>query len=325
MSDTNMTTVLTRHLADPASSWSIGSFGAIAEFFWDADEAGMRSEALTRVTARGAMRLQPRADVMPVCYETLSGDPERWNHGIDFCLPPALGTMHRREVLTEIGPDTEALCPEHRDGILFDMGLGLPHVDAYVRSHDTELTAALRRACGSHVLEHGNTAMQAVKAHSPHRVFVSQLGRIEVYQPIPATVTPTGPHTHVLPDLLATGRTHVATTPIPDDWLSCLTLYPANPVSDGLGEPKSFDAAEHAAFQELLDAWGQRDYVEEKRRVTMALRADTPPESYPKPLNRLARTALRNALRQWSHTQGETALLTRWRGRFEPRRANIKN
>lgn len=320
MSSIDVTTVLARHLNDSASSWSIGSFGAIAEFFWDVGEDGMSSAALTRSTARGAIRLAPRADVMPVCYETLSGDPERWHHGIDFCLPRASAAMYGRQAVTEIGPDAQALCPAHRDGILFDMGLALPHVDVCVRSHDPELTAALRRACGRSVLEPDSPAMQAVKTHHPHRVFVSPLGRIEVYQAIPATVTPTGPHTHVLPDLLAAGRTHSANTPIPDGWLPCLTLYPPHPISGELGEHKPFDAVQHAAFQELLDAWGAPEYLDEKRRVTLALSADTPPEAYAKPASRLARTALRNALRQRAYTDGQAPALVRWRERFDPSR-----
>ncbi len=165
MAGMDVHTVWTRYLTDPASSWSIGSFGAIAEFFWDAGEAGLSSWDLTRITARGAIQLEPQANIMPVGYETLSGDPESWQHGIDFCLPRAAAAMHRREVVTEIGPDAHALCPAHRDGILFDMGLALPHMDAYVRSHDPELTATLRRGCGSRVLEPDSPVMQAVKYH----------------------------------------------------------------------------------------------------------------------------------------------------------------
>ncbi len=317
MSVLDVSTVLIRHLTDPASSWSIGSFGAIAEFFWDAGETGMCSGAFTRCTARGAIRLEPRADVMPVCYETLSGDPERWHHGIDFCLPRASAAMHGRQVVTEVGLDARAMSPGHREGVLFDMGLALPHVDVYVRSHDPELTATLRRGCGRDVLEPDSPVMRAVKTHSPHRVFVSPLGRIEVYQAIPVTVTPTGPHTHVLPALLAVGRTHSANTPIPVDWLPCLTLYPPHPISDALGERKPFDAAQHAAFQELLAAWGLPEYLDEKRRVALALSVDTAPEAYDKPVSRLARTALRNALRQQMYTDGHTAVLARWRERFD--------
>ena len=43
---------------------------------------------------------------------------------------------------------------------------------------------------------------------SPHRVVTTPLGRVEVWAPIPpdSGVSPEGPHTHLLPVLLATGR-----------------------------------------------------------------------------------------------------------------------
>ncbi len=46
-------------------------------------------------------------------------------------------------------------------------------------------------------------AMAMILAANPHRVFLSRLGRIEVYQPIPppSGKSPQGPHTHVLPQL----------------------------------------------------------------------------------------------------------------------------
>ena len=59
-----------------------------------------------------------------------------------------------------------------------------------------------------------------ILAANPHRVFISRLGRIEVYQPIPppSGKSPEGPHTHVLPRLLKSGRTHPATEPVPEGW-----------------------------------------------------------------------------------------------------------
>ena len=43
--------------------------------------------------------------------------------------------------------------------------------------------------------------MAVILAASPHRVFVSRVGRIEVFQAIPSAngKSPEGPHTHVLP------------------------------------------------------------------------------------------------------------------------------
>ena len=50
------------------------------------------------------------------------------------------------------------------------------------------------------------------------------MGRVEVFQPIPSPdgKSPEGPHTHVLPRLLAHGRLNAATVPVPDGWLAGL-------------------------------------------------------------------------------------------------------
>ncbi len=102
--------------------------------------------------------------------------------------------------------------------ILFDLGLGALQADFCVRINDHGLAARLREHAGRAVFEPGNPAMAMILAANPHRVFVSRLGRIEVYQPIPppSGKSPEGPHTHVLPRLLNSGRTHPATEPVPE-------------------------------------------------------------------------------------------------------------
>ena len=67
------------------------------------------------------------------------------------------------------------------------------------------------RSCGrpaaGRMLQNGRL-MHRLPRLSPHRVFCCRMGRVEVYQPIPAPdgKSPEGPHTHVLPRLLAHGR-----------------------------------------------------------------------------------------------------------------------
>ena len=118
-----------------------------------------------------------------------------------LCLPQETCAMNRRAVLTEVGPDRNALRAEDRETALFDLGLGALQVDACVRSGDPAVIAALRSCTGKSLLAPGNAAMGVILASNPHRVFASRLGRIEVFQPIPPAdgKSPTGPHTHVLP------------------------------------------------------------------------------------------------------------------------------
>ncbi len=51
-----------------------------------------------------------------------------------------------------------------------------------------------------------------------------RLPKILVIQPTAETVTPEGPHTHLLPDLLD-GTTHDARVAIPEGRTPCLTLH----------------------------------------------------------------------------------------------------
>ena len=118
-----------------------------------------------------------------------------------LCLPAGDCAMNRRTVLTELDVDREALQPEHRGSILFDLGLGALQSDLCVRIDDHNLVAQLRSHCGRSVFDPANPAMGLLLETNPHRVFISRIGRIEVYQPIPppSGKSPDGPHTHVLP------------------------------------------------------------------------------------------------------------------------------
>ena len=153
--------------------------------------------------------------------------------------------MNGRIVLTELGPDREALREEDREAMLFDLGLGALQADFCVRIDDARLPCNCAGTPAAPIFEPGNPAMGIILHANPHRVFISRLGRIEVYQPIPppSGKSPEGPHTHVLPKLLNSGRTHPATEPVPDGWIPCAHIYPPHPARDGLGEPKPFDAA----------------------------------------------------------------------------------
>ena len=111
--------------------------------------------------------------------------------------------------------------------------------------------------------------MGIILATNPHRVFLSRLGRIEVFQPIPPPdgKSPDGPHTHVLPGLLRHRRTHAATEPIPDGLVPCAHVYPAHPAKDGMGQPRPFDRARHDAFQAILRSYGDPKFLALKQQV----------------------------------------------------------
>lgn len=249
---------LDEELSDPESGFSIGVSGAIAEFMRSDGEAEIRKEGRVRtVTTRdGAMRVALKPEVVPVAAESPSKRPGHWLQQVAFCLAEAEAAMGGRRVLTELGLDADAIDASGRRQLCFDLGLDIPQVDACIRTDDSHLIALLRRFEGRALLSQAREACDVIVAESPQRVFCSRLGRIEVFAPIPIPEreTPSGPHTHLLPNLL--GRPAPIAAFIPRGHLSCLDVYPANPLRTVSGSERPFDPARHARFQRALEAWG---------------------------------------------------------------------
>ncbi len=313
---------LRAHLEDRASSWSIGGFGAIAEFHWLPDDhPGNDSEDLRVVTDAGALLLELRDDVVAHAYQGLSRHPDRWLQGLTLCLPWRRARCRARKVLTELGRDRSAIRAQDRDAVLFDMGLGLPHVDACVRSASPELLKALRSYCGRSLLEPGNTVMPAIQESSPQRVFVSRLGRLEVYQRIGSArhdpPTPHGPHTHVLPRLLGARRANADDNDAPACYRACACLYPKHPLLDNLGNRTAYDRDAHARFTVLMQRWGDPAFLAEKRRALRAIRAGADARRYRAPADARGRRALRIAIRELAQQTGDADLIDLWRSRFD--------
>ena len=311
-------------LADADAQWSLGTFGAIAEFSRDADEPadiqhGEMSCAV--VTPRGGIRLLAHPDLRPVAFETIA--TQGWSQRVAFCLPEKASAMSQRKVLTEAGPDTEALRPQDRAAVLFDLGLGALQVDCCIRTADRALTEGLRAHAGRSLFEPGNSAMGLILAASPHRVFMTRAGRAEIYQaiPHPGGKAPEGPHTHVLPKLLARRRTHAATEPIPRGLVSCAHLYPAHPLRDAQGRARAFDAARYGAFQRLLSRYGDAEHVRMKCNVIKAVSAGAGPEAIAMPADRFAQASIRIALRQLKASEGTSPALAAWFAAHDAQRA----
>lgn len=306
-------------LGDAGWHWGIGVLGAIGEFSrdpwesWRAIENGL-------VTARGGIQLRPDPQARLAAHEAISRREGHWQQGLAWCLDVRLASLGEpHEVVTELGPDETPLRPRDQGAILFDMGLGFAHLRACVRSDDPIMIAALRQGCGQPLLEAGNPAGAAILRHSPARVFLSPAGRIEVYQAIPPPDgrTPDGPHSHLLPVLLRSRRTHPATTHLPDGVVPLLEAFPPHPLSDALGNAAPFDARRHDAFQSLMARHGSAAVLAEKRSVLAALAARLPPHALEKASTRETRAARRVALRQAGHTMPGHAALPAWRDAWD--------
>jgi len=311
--------LLRREIANPDTQWSLGTFGAIAEFSRDRDEPVrlvQSDDAVSAVTSRGAIAIMPHPASRPFASEGITRTGG-WSQRVALCLPEDDCAMNRRTALTEIGPDHEAAREEDRGSILFDLGLGALQADFCVRVGDRSLAARLREHAGRAVFEAGNPAMGMILAANPHRVFISRLGRIEVYQPIPppSGKSPEGPHTHLLPRLLQSRRTHPATEPVPEGWVPCAHLYPPHPARDALGEARPFEAAHHDAFQAMMAACGDPEVLATKRRVIDAVLSGAPPTALAG--DRYGRISVRIALRQLKSQGHASAALSEWLASFD--------
>jgi hypothetical protein len=305
---TPLHSLLSRYVRDPNATWTCGGFGALAEFHFDRGEPIDFIDGLTigAATDRGAFRLECVPQLRPVAYETLGKNAKRWGQGLVLCLPRKAALMGKRRVVTELGPDGEAIRPQDRQAILFDLGIGKPQSDICVRSADPPTIALLRAACGSVLFEHGNPLAEQMPSLSPHRVFRSKVGRVEVYQAIPPPngKTPDGPHTHVRPRLVAHRRSHAATVPVPDGWLPVLWLFPPHPLQNASGHAIRFDSTRFDAFQALIDCFGDPEMIVGKIAACRAAEeADKSAEIEAALTTRAARLGFRIAQRQLLYTR----------------------
>ena len=316
--------VIEQHLKRTSSGWSIGVFGAIAEFVYDADEAtefhsvGGRSGIVTK---RGGIAIGNVSQTELVAFETLATCTHDWSQSVAFCLSQEAANMPARKVLTELGPDKNALRKGADTHLLFDMGMDSPYLQFCVRTGEEQLIERLRAAEGRSIFDPPNPIMANIVEYSPNRIAVSCLGRVEVYQPIPAAdgtgQTPLGPHTHVLPQLLKSKRTHAATSPIPEGLVPCLMLYPEHPTYDKLGREKPFDRGAFDAFQILLQEHGNDDFVTTKARTAAALEAGSDPVTFEAGPSKWHRNAARIALRQAAYLNDQCGSLDDWLRCFE--------
>jgi hypothetical protein len=205
--------VARRHLADAGNGWSIGTWGAIGEFQYDAHEPGLVLDlaTLSVTSPRGALQIGDLSDAELFALVDDTGCTRE----IAFCSPRPGA---RRTTIHELDETT------------FDLGIGAPHVDMMVRLRrdDAETRAALREGMGRPLLAPGNPAGAAIARSSPTRVFASALARLEVHQPIPPPGgrSPEGPHSHLLPQYLREGLAHAPGSPLPAGLYCGLSLYP---------------------------------------------------------------------------------------------------
>jgi len=293
--------LLRNAIDDPRHEWSIGTFGAVGEFRWTEDEPMERRDrdgVIERVTGLAGIKIVPRDDARVIAYDSLHSDGETWGQWVVFCLPmvePATdGTVRR------LGPDEDALRAEDRGAVLFDLGVGRGLVQMCARTRDEELIRALDAMEGRSVFDPGSAVNREILRAQPHRVMLSPLGRVEIYTrvPGPGENSPVGPHTHLLPKLVLSGRTHAANAPIPEGMQPVLTLHPRAPWRDAMGQRVPFDEELDESFEGILADFALPEDRAVRAAVEQAVAAGTGPETFAWPQTRRGRAQGRITLRR---------------------------
>lgn len=303
-------------LAEDGIAWSIGRHGAIAEFSRDPGEPAAIAPSSV-ITARGALAVQAPPWARLIAWETPASRRNEWLQRVALCAPSGragAGSGEPGATVSDLGPDTGALRPEDREACLFDLGVGGPNVRVGVRTADPAQLARLRAGVGRGLFEN-DELIHALVRDSPHRVFLSTLGRLEVYQAIAPEggTAPEGPHTHLLPALLA--EPDRSPEGLPEGWVACVVGYPANPLRDAKGRRQAFALAAHDRFQTILAEFGDPRHVGVKNAVRDAVRSGAEPVDFP--VHDHQRPAAIVALRQLACTDGDSPALQRWRAAFD--------
>ena len=208
----------------PNSGWSIGVYGAAAEFATrnaTIPEIEIGDGGLILRTSGGSLRLRPPPGTRMFELVDAAGRIQRRVlalHRSQLRAVPAGG-------VTELGADEKAIGPAHRTERLFDLGVTRSTIRFCVRTGEASLIAALQRANGLDALDPAIGLVPALLASSPDRVVISPIGRIEVFGPIVRSDRG-GPHTHLLPKLFACGNEIESGFALPDGYAAGVSIFP---------------------------------------------------------------------------------------------------
>ncbi len=220
---------VTASLAQKSGTWALGCYGATAEFICDHDEpcdVSAIGETITAVSDRGALQLTIGEQVRALRLR--ANHMRHDSRAIFLVVIKARATLPVATTLTPLGRDAFAIQPECRNDPWFDLGVGRADLRFCVRAAATELRDKLNQASGLPLSDVLQAAGATIVKHSPARVVESPLGRAEIYTPIPPPggQSPDGPHTHLLPSHLASGRATPPGVDLPPVYALGAAFYP---------------------------------------------------------------------------------------------------
>ncbi|MEM9440254.1 MAG: DUF1289 domain-containing protein [Pseudomonadota bacterium] len=207
----------------------LGVVGALGEFMPGPNapiDVRLLGNVLTARTEGAALRLHLEDTARALAFS--DKDPVDSKQPIALVAPRQRRALPTVSVLTALGPDRKAITEVGKTGLLFDLGLGRQEVRFMVRVADDRSREMMEAHLGMPLLEALPKIGSVLIRMSPLRVIETPLGRVEITTPIPSPggQSPNGPHTHLLPAYLASGRTMPAGMDIPESYLPGTLLYP---------------------------------------------------------------------------------------------------
>ncbi|MEM1300468.1 MAG: DUF1289 domain-containing protein, partial [Pseudomonadota bacterium] len=188
-------------------TWVMGVVGAVAEFTAPANakvDVQVKDADLVAHTPNGAMQI-----VIDDHVRALAFDPPDVGKAprIVLAVKRERGRLPVADGTADLGQDQGALFAEP-GAHLFDLGLGRKEARFCVRVAGGQSRDALTSEAGLSLADSLPRIGAALLADSPTRVVETALGRMEVQGriPPPDARSPDGPHTHLLPGHLASGR-----------------------------------------------------------------------------------------------------------------------
>ncbi len=211
-------------------TWVGGIVGAAGEFAaapGQSIDAELDGETVIAGTPGARLRFLIDESVRALTFETKETPLERSR--IVLAVKRERGWPNVTHALTALGPDVDAIAPEDRGGQVFDLGLGRKEARFCLRVGPGETEDVLVSATASVFPANLPLIAPALLADSPARVIETALGRIEILTaiPQPGGQSPPGPHTHLLPDHIASGRAMPAGMELPRAYLPGAIFYPA--------------------------------------------------------------------------------------------------
>ena len=208
-------------------TWVIGVVGAVAEFTAaqsDKVEVHVDGDDITAYTKNGALRVKINDDIRALTF-----DLPDWGREprIVLAVKRERGRLPVASGVVDLGPDTDALVQE-QNAKLYDLGLGRKEGRFCVRLGEGAAREALNGSKGLMFPQALPMIAGPLVAECPTRVVESALARIEVLGqiPPPEATSPDGPHTHLLPDHIETGRALPVGMDLPRAYLPGAIFYP---------------------------------------------------------------------------------------------------